>query len=272
MKACPFFFVIFFAFAFTFNLYSQGTSRFEIWGLNGQSKEEFIEQYKAATGKDLNYTYSCSADLVKMGYPDAPCLVWVNDLESYLAGKVNWDTTERLAIIRPLPSNNYNIAFIDSINRSAIEAKILLLKEKDTTFTEDYLTNNKEVLRRMLVGLNSQNRNFRGDCLSILTKAKNISLPETKENILLLGSLLSVPDPEICYAAMGIIKNSGWSESVNKSLFSSGAVTLIDFLKSDLRTFKEDAKRFLAERCKSESIVEKDSYYWVSWLNSQNYN
>ena len=268
MKACPFFFLFFIA--FSFNLYSQGTSRFEIWGLTGQTKEEFIEQYKVVTSNDLNYTYSCSAELVKMGYPDAQCLVWVNDIDNYLAGKVNWDTLERLAIIRPLPSNKFNAAFSDSINRKALEAKIHLLKEKDTTFTEEYLINNKEVLHRVLIGLNSKNRNLREDCKKIITKAPKISIKETSDNTILLGSLLSVPDPEICYAAMGIIKNSAWSESVNKSLFSSGTTTLIDFLKSDLRTFKEDAIKFLEERLQSEGIVEKDSYYWISWLNSQN--
>lgn len=246
-------------------------SRFEIWGLTNQTKAEFAEQYRQATQKDLKYTYACAADLQKMGYRHSCSQIWVDekDMAKFLSGKLNWDSTERLVIVRSIPDNPYNQGSIDDANQNALNPILTEFLNKDTASAEQYLKQNPETLPLLLIGLNSRNDDFREKCKKLLLVIQPPHLSETTENTKLLGSLLSFPDFETCYLAMRIIKRSNLTSHANPQLFAAGAVTLNDFLHSNLKNFRADAMSFLSGRLEPGQNHEKTHLSWSAWIASQ---
>lgn len=259
------------AIAFALPGQGQGLSRFEIWGISDQTKAAFVEQYRQATGKDLNYTYACAADLEKMGYQHSYSQIWVEekDMDKFFAGKLNWDSTERLVIVRAIPDNPYNRAPVDEANQNALRGVLSEWLSKDTASVERYLGQNPETLPRLLIGLNSRNSEFRKKCKKLLSLIQPPYLPETPDNQQLLGSLLSFPDFETCYLAMRIIEHANWTYDANPQLFAAGAVTLDDFLHSDLKNFRTDAMSFLTGRLEPGHDAGKTHLSWSAWIASQ---
>lgn len=92
----------------------QGMSRFEIWGWNG-SKQEFAHVYLEQTGKDLNKTYACAAWLNRMGYKHADSVIFIDNMEDFKAGRLSWDSIERVVNVRQIMDNEFTTKAADSL-------------------------------------------------------------------------------------------------------------------------------------------------------------
>jgi hypothetical protein len=91
---------------FSFTCHANGLERLEIWGWNG-SKQEFIDLYLEKVGVDLAKSYACAVHLSEMGYKNSLSMIYPDDIQAYFAGKINWETTDRLVIIRKYPSTRF---------------------------------------------------------------------------------------------------------------------------------------------------------------------
>jgi len=123
---------------FTFSSFAQGLSKFEIWGWNG-SKEEFANKYKEQTGTDLNHGYCCVAELHKMGYAHAVSEIFIDNIDDFLAGNLNWDLTERLTIIRQVSESKYTIKASDTLWQYSTSKLISSFVSLDSLSLKQYL-------------------------------------------------------------------------------------------------------------------------------------
>lgn|GEM_PF-6425259 len=229
---------------------AQGTTRFEIWGWKGD-KEDFIKLYKDSTGTDLNYAYTCMVDLAKLGYKHSASLIYVDDIEEFKKGP-NWDSVERIAIIRQIaPSRPVKLAN-KSKTQKRIDNILTQFDSKKMDSIETQLENDPAIKRTLLLGSLSSNEAVRSNCVMILENCHHLTISNTRNNIDLLGSMLSFPFPSTAELAMKLIDRSTLPEESNRSLFSQHALTVSDFLNSDLRSFRVDATQFLKRRFPNE--------------------
>ncbi|MGL1888723.1 MAG: hypothetical protein OCD76_19575 [Reichenbachiella sp.] len=236
----------------------QGINKLEIWGWEG-SKEDFVKIYLDSTAKDLNVNYACMVDLQKMGYENSFSTAFIN-------GQNNWDSVERFAIIRPIIKSKFSNLASDSSKNKAVFNSVKLLSVKDSVYLSDYFVDNKNDLKQLLIGTLSSDMMLRYQSMGILNQARKIEFDVSTEFIDIFSQMLSFPDPNTAVVAMKIITLSALSNEQNSRLFSSGALTIVDFLNSNLQTFKVDACDFLSTR---ETLnTERTSKEWINWLSS----
>jgi hypothetical protein len=250
----------------TFICSGQGMSKFEIWGWKN-TKQEFADKYKDKTGIDLNNGYCCEAELGKMGYNYSFSTIYVDNVNDYLSGKLNWDLTDRLTIIRQVSDNKYSRMAADTLWQASVVKLISNLEGKDSLSLNQYITENPSRFREILIGTLAVNKNsnLRTSCCRLLDKKIEFSKHKVSDTELeILGSMLSFPDPQTCYSAMRIISQKKITFKEKDILFKEGAETLKDFLKSNLRSFRMDAMDFL----KGLEPDGKDWSYeeWMTWI------
>ncbi|MEQ8474177.1 MAG: hypothetical protein RIC35_23480 [Marinoscillum sp.] len=244
---------------------TQSLDKLEIWGWDG-TKEDFATMYQSSTGKDLSNGYVCMADSFSINSKAVYSTIWPENAEDFMSGNVNWENTERLAIIRPSVETVSSLSTQDSLAAVKISKITSDLSDKDSAFIEAYLIENPETLNLLLMGMISDDLLQRHEINKILSQSLTVSLTTAQKDLELLASMLSFPDPKASYMAMKIIGNSGYPETVYKHLFSKGALTLIDFLNSNLQTFKGDALLFLHENFPDRQYSTETE--WVNWIQS----
>ena len=249
----------------TFIGFGQGLmSHFEIWGYNGTT-EDFVKKYKEKFGFDLYKSYSCIALLKQMGYTHSCSIEYNNNPISKLIGRRDNDLIDRLTIVRQISNNKYTKMASDKSWQASTNIIYTNIKLKDRATTTQLMAKNNDQLRDLLIGTLTPNENLtlRSNCWELLYEKidfSEINLSPTEFEI--IGTMLSFPDPQICYCAMKIIsKNSIKSKEI---FFKEGAETLKDFLKSNLYTFKTDAKNFLIEL--EPKGKDWSSYEWINWI------
>jgi hypothetical protein len=249
----------------TFISLGQGLmNHFEIWGYNGTT-EDFVKKYKEKCGGDLYKTYSCMAILGQMGYTHSISREYNNNPLAMLIGKTDYDLVDRLTIVRQISENKYTNMASDKSWQISTMNLYSNIKLKDRATTTQLMAKNNAQLRDLLIGTLTVNKNIilRDNCRKLLDEKidfSKINLSSTEFEI--LGSMLSFPDPPTCYCAMKIIsKNNIKSKEI---FFKEGAETLKDFLKSNLYTFKTDAKNFLIEL--EPKGKNWSSYEWIKWI------
>lgn len=239
-------------------------NHFEIWGYNGTT-EEFVKKYKEKFGVDLNKSHSCMAQLGEMGYTHSISIGYDNNPISKLIGRRDNDLIDRLTIVRQISNNKYTKMASDKSWQTSTNIICTNIKLKDRSTTTQLMSKNNVQLRDLLIGTLTPNENYilRDNCRKLLDEKidfSKINLSPTEFEI--IGTMLSFPDPQICYCAMRIIsKNSITSKEI---FFKEGAETLKDFLKSNLFTFKTDAKNFLIEL--EPKGKDWTSYEWIKWI------
>ncbi len=255
----------------TFVCFGQGLmSHFEIWGYNGTT-EDFVKKYKEKFGVDLSTSHSCMAQLGEMGYTHS-CSIGYNSNNSpidKLIGRIDNDLIDNLTIVRQISENKYTKMASDKSWQASTNIIYSNIKLKDRVTTTQLTAKNNDQLRDLLIGTLTPNENLilRDNCWQLLDEKidfSKINLSPTEFEI--LGSMLSFPDPRICYCAMKIIsKNTTKSKEI---FFKQGAETLKDFLKSNLYTFKTDAKNFLIEL--EPQGKNWSSQEWIKWIEKKN--
>jgi hypothetical protein len=139
---------------------------------------------------------------------------------------------------------------------------------KDRVTTTQLMAKNNDQLRDILIGTLVANENLilRDNCCKLLDEKIDFSkINLSKAALEVLGLMLSFPDPPSCYCAMKIIsKNNIKSREI---LFKEGAKTLKDFLKSNLCSFKADAKNFLIEL--EPQGKNWSSQEWIKWIEKK---
>jgi len=250
-----------------FQSVAQGISNFEIWGWEG-TKVEFFKIYKDSIHNDLSHGYTCMADLQKLGFEHSTSDIWVDDIEKYMSGKLNWDSIQRLTIVRQIPETKYSRLALDSLKLLEIEALISSIEKLDSISIANYLSKNELDLLNLLVGNFSKNMKIRSQCSSIIRKCPKLKISPSESNAEILGAMLSFPDIRTAYTAMMMIQNSNFPQSLNSKLFEQGATTIIDFLNSTLQTFRQDAVDMLEER--KVNTNKKTTLEWQNWIESFN--
>ena len=248
----------------TFTCFGQGMSKFEIWGWN-DSKQEFANFYKEKTGTDLNKGYCCEVELGKMGYTHAVSMLFVENIDDYLSGKLNWDLTERVTIIRQVSENKYTKIAADTLCQDLISKLLLDIETKDSLSINQFLVENPSLFDEILIGTLAVNKRseLRTNCCNLIRKRLEIStFRVSNTNLEILSSMLSFPDPQTCYCAIKTISQTTIENK--KILFNDGAETIKDFLKSNLQSYRVDAMNFL-------TAIEpngKDYSYeeWIKWI------
>lgn len=240
----------------TSNSYSDGLDRLEIWGWNG-GKKEFRDLYYDKTGVDLNNGNACEADLIKMGFKNAMSIIYIDDLQAFRTGKINLAETDRLVIIREFTDSRFSTLLKDTVLQNRIDQIIEKLKIHPELLNEKsayYEFSNFELL--LLGTINSMNSRLRHNCNSLIRELgiENIEYRDNTSELLTI--MLSTPDPDTCYNAMAIIGHLKENQQINVSLDFRNALTLKEFVSSDLRTFQPDAIRFL-------TTLYPDRDYWT---------
>lgn len=242
----------------------QGMSKFEIWGWNG-TKQEFANIYKEKTNVDLNKGYCCVAELQKMGYEHAVSQLFIENIDDYLSGKLNWDLTERVTIIRQVSKNKYTKIAADTLCQDLTAKLILDIESKDSLSMNKFFFENPSLFDEILIGTLAVNKRgeLRNNCCNLIRKKLEISTFRVSNTELeILSSMLSFPDDQTCYCAIKIISQT--SIENKKILFNDGAKTIKDFLKSNLHSYKADAMNFLTAiepNGKDYSCEE-----WIKWI------
>lgn len=249
-------------------VHAQGTSNFEVWGWGGE-KKQFIENYKDSTGTDLNYGYTCVADLKKMGYNFSVSTIFLDgstDLEKFRNGTLNWDSTERLAVVRQILQKKY--AILCSEESDQIKESLFGLAERDSIQVSITLTSSDRLKEQVLIATLSDEIGVRKKSRELLEKYADCFTTVSIKNLEILAEMLSFPDPATTSIAMKLINRLELEQEVNSILFLHSALTLIDFLNSDLKAFRYDAIQFLTSRFPDEG--EKSEIEWQELITSLN--
>ncbi len=242
-------------------------TNYEIWGYNGTT-EEFVEKYKKKFDVDLRQSHSCMAQLKEMGYSHSLSIVYDNNQANMFIRSADTDMVDRLTIVRQISNNKYTKMAFDKSWLASAKNIYSDIELKDIATTTQLMAKNNSQLRDLLIGtlISNENMDLRVECCELL----NLKIDFSKINLTsaefgIIGAMLSFPDPKTCYCAMKIISKS---KIKSKEIFcEEGAETLKDFLRSNLFTFKTDAKNFLIEfepKGKNWSSNE-----WIKWIDSQ---
>lgn len=229
----------------SFTSLSNGLDRLEIWGWNGE-KEAFRDLYLEKTGVDLAKSYACAVELSKMGYKNALSMIYPDDIQAYLAGKINWETTDRLVIIREFPATRFTDMLQDAILQSTIEQLLDNIKNDLTLLNEPSENEEFTNFELLLIGtITPFNTSLRDNCNAMIRdiESENIVFRDTTAEI--LAAMLSIPDPVTCYNAMTQIGNFKDSQYPIDQITIYKALTLKEFLASDIQSFQSDTVDFL---------------------------
>lgn len=285
--------IITFLFVNSILCFGQGMSKFEIWGWNG-TKQEFAKIYKSKSGVDVNNGYCCMATLGELGYKHSVSLIAPDNIEEYMTGKANWDQIPRLVVIRQVSENTYTKLAADKEWQTKLEETISGIYYPQTTAVNLWQSNDnfsimdlesgvghslnpiiakdKTLLDNLLLGTIALNTtsDLRNKCCNVLNNEVDLTQwkPSTEE-LEILSTMLSFPDPATCATAIKIVAECRHNIENKAILFKDGALTVKDFLKSELFTFKPDALKFL------KSIEPKGTQWasdnWIKWMNNNIY-
>jgi hypothetical protein len=243
---------------------SNGLGRLEIWGWNG-AIEDFRDLYLEKIGVDLAKSYVCAAELSKMGYKNASSIIYPDDIQAFLTGQINWETTDRLVIIREFPTTRFTEMLKDTILQSDIEQLLNSLKNDLTLLNVQSQIRGFTNLDLILIGTTIPlNTPLRDNCNAICREIESASLVIQKNTAEILTSMLSTPDPTTFYNAIKFIRDYKDRSYIENELNLKMALTLNDFLSSNLQTFQNDAVDFL-----TSLFPDKDNWMvneWKVWL------
>lgn len=224
---------------------SNGLDRLEIWGWKGE-KEAFRDMYLEKWGVDIAKSYACAADLSKMGYKYALSIIYPNDIQEFLTGKFNWETTDRLVIVREFPVTRYTEMLKDTIFQSHIEQLPDLLKNDLSLLNLPSQKAEFSNFELLLIGTTTpMNTPLRDNCNEMIRELDSDNIVVCDNTTEILATMLSIPDPITCYNAMKFIGEFKDRSYTINELNLKKALTLKDFLSSDLQTFQLDAVEFL---------------------------
>jgi hypothetical protein len=133
----------------------------------------------------------------------------------------------------------------DTILQSDIEQLLDNLKNDLSLLNEQSEKEEFTNFELLLIGTLSPT-SLRDNCNAIIRDIdiENIFFRDNTAEI--LSAMLSTPDPTTCYSAMKYIKNKERLFNINELLLYK-ALTLKEFLSSDLQSFQSDAVEFLTK-------------------------
>ena len=244
-------------------------AHFDVWGYNG-TKQEFVNKYKKKTGVDLNIeSYCCMATLYQMGYENSFAEVYSNDPMDGISGRTNLKLADRLVVVRQIADNKYTKMASDKIWQTVTTKLFSEFSIKDTKAKNQFIKENSEKFKEFLIATLApyKRMDLRVDYNNLLFRVidyTTINLTPIELEILILSTMLSFPDPHTCYSAMKILSQKKIKSK--EIILREHAVTLKDFLKSNIRTFRNDAIQFLTE---VEPKGKDWSYYkWIEWIEN----
>jgi|LSQX01.1.fsa_nt_gb hypothetical protein len=243
---------------------TNGLGRLEIWGWNAEI-EDFRDLYLEKTGVDLAKSYACAAELSKMGYKNSSSIIYPDDIQAFLTGQINWETTDRLVIIREFPTTRFTEILKDTILQSDIEQLLNRLKNDQTLLNLQSQIKGFTNLDLILIGTTTPlNIPLRDNCNAICREIESDSFDIQRNTAEILTAMLSTPDPATFYTAIKFIRDYKDRSYIENELNLKMALTLKDFLSSNLQTFQDDAVDFLTSLYPDrENWMVKD---WKAWL------
>jgi len=247
--------------------FSQSLDKFEVWGWNG-TKEEFRDHYLNKTGVDLKTSYACAAFLTGMGFKNAMSLVFPEDLQAFLKENIDWSKTERLVIVREFPENRFTDLLKDTVLQIELVGLIEKLKINPDLISKNSVVEEFRNLELLLLGtINPLNTPLRDKSNALLRELKLENIDLSDETINILATMLSVPDPATSYNAIKLIGNLEIKKYLTERLNLKNALTIKDFLLSNLQSFRSDALAFLTSLYPDRSNWTAKE--WVLWLGNE---
>ncbi|HSV77501.1 MAG TPA: hypothetical protein VLH37_10770 [Bacteroidales bacterium] len=183
-----------------------------------------------------------------------------------MTGNIDWSKTERIVIVREFPENRFTSLLKDTVLQIELERLIENLKIKPTLLSKNSVTEEFRDLELLLIGtINPWNTTLRDKSNALLRELKVENIDLSDDTIEILAAMLSVPDPATCYNAIKLIGNVKDKVLLTNRLNLKNALTIKDFLLSNLQSFRSDALAFLT------GLYPERSYWtakeWVLWLS-----
>ncbi|HSV88321.1 MAG TPA: hypothetical protein VLH61_06745 [Bacteroidales bacterium] len=215
----------------------------------------------------MKTSYACAAFLTGMGFKHAMSLIFPDDLQAFLKGTIDWSITERIVIVREFPENRFTDLLKDTVLQIELVRLIEKLKFEPTLISKNSVTEEFRDLELLLIGtLNPWNGSLRDKSNALLRELNVENFDLSDDTIEILAAMLSAPDPATCYNALKLIGNFKDKEHLTDRLNLKNALTLKDFLLSNLQSFRSDALAFLTGLYPERSNWTAKE--WKLWLGN----